>query len=51
MSQVLQIAEKDDYIIKDAIEGGFQALTKDLSLKLASKICGDPCDHVLHDHD
>ena len=51
MDEVLLIAGKDDYIIKDAIEGGFEALTADLSLKLASEICGAPCDHALHDHD
>ena len=48
MDQVLQIAGSDDRIIKDAIERGFEALTTDLSAKLAEVIC-IPCEYELRD--
>ena len=49
LNEVLVIASREDYIIGDAIDGGFEALTADLSRRVASKICGDPCDHAFHD--
>nr|XP_002129893.1 P-selectin-like isoform X1 [Ciona intestinalis]XP_026692609.1 P-selectin-like isoform X2 [Ciona intestinalis] len=50
MRQVRQIAGSEDNIIKDAIEGGFEALTEHFSKKVSNIICGNPCKHVLHDH-
>ena len=51
MDQVLQMVGKDEYIFKEALESGFEALTTDLSLKVAAVICGNPCNSIFHNHD
>uniref|UniRef100_H2ZPP1 Uncharacterized protein n=1 Tax=Ciona savignyi TaxID=51511 RepID=H2ZPP1_CIOSA len=50
MAQVREIAGREENIITDAIEGGFEALTAQFSKKVGDMICRNPCKHTLHDH-
>ena len=51
MQQIHEIAGSNGTIITAAIEGGFEALTDEFSEDVSFLICGNPCEHVLHDHD
>nr|CAB3265960.1 P-selectin-like [Phallusia mammillata] len=51
MTEIEVMAGEDQYVLRDAVEGGFDALDVNFSRKMLALLCGNPCRNPLHDHE